>query len=101
MHVDDQEATTAAVVAELGAGAHPKARFLLGAPCVSVFVPLFVGYPLGEPPAWEQFDALTPDRRPALDRLERELEADALDDPRWNVEAWQRVAQFLASRPEA
>jgi secernin len=96
MHVDEQEATTAAVVAELGSRDNPKARFLLGAPCSSIFVPVFVGYPLGRPPAWEQFDALTPARRRELDRLEQELEADARAEPGWNAEAWRRVAQLLA-----
>ena len=95
IHVAGIEATTAAIVAELtppGAnGRHPNVRFLLGTPCHSVFVPVFVGQPLGDPPAWEDLAVFTTDDRPRLDALEVELEADAVDDPGWNTEAWRRV----------
>ena len=73
-----------------------KARFLLGPPCRSVFVPVFVGRPLGEPPAWDDFAVFTTDHRPRLDALEVELEADAIDDPAWNAEAWRRVRVAIA-----
>jgi hypothetical protein len=100
MHVAGIEATTAAIVAELPSrgddGRHPNARFLLGTPCRSVFVPVFVGQPLGEPPAWEDFAVFTTDDRPRLDALEVELEADAVDDPGWNTEAWRRVGAAIA-----
>ena len=101
MHVDGLEATTAAVVAELApGGAPPVARFLLGSPCRSVFVPVVVGLPLGAPPAWERFAALTDEHRPALDRLEADLDAmlGALVgswDESWNVQAWARVTATL------
>ena len=100
MHVAGIEATTAAIVAELTApganGRHPNARFLLGTPCHSVFVPVFVGQPLGDPPAWEDLAVFTTDDRPRLDALEVELEADAVDDPGWNAEAWRRVRAAIA-----
>jgi hypothetical protein len=96
MHVDALQATTAAVVAELTGGAtHPKARFLLGHPCRSMFVPVFVGHPLGRVPSWYDFAALGSGRRPELDALEQQLEIDAADDPAWNAEAWSRVAVLL------
>jgi len=94
MHVPDTEATTAALVAELSS-ARPKARFLLGSPCTSVFVPLFVGHDLGEPPAGDRFAGLGPEHREALDALEADLEAGARDDPAWNAEAWERVTRTL------
>jgi hypothetical protein len=98
MHVDRLQATTAAVVTELApGGGHPKARFLLGHPCLSIFVPVFVGGPLGPVPSWHDFAALGPERRCELDALEQQLEADAVDDPAWNAEAWDRVARFLCA----
>ncbi len=100
MHVAGIEATTAALVAELVAPnasvRHPNARFLLGTPCRSVFVPVFVGQPLGEPPAWEDYAVFTTADRPRLDALEVELEADAVDEPGWNAEAWRRVSVAIA-----
>ncbi|MDQ3147053.1 MAG: C69 family dipeptidase [Actinomycetota bacterium] len=96
MHVAGVEATTASLVAELPPGPdRPLARWLLGAPCTSVYVPLFVGRPLGQPPRWERFAALGPEHREALDELETGLEADARDDDTWAAEAWGRVAQVL------
>jgi hypothetical protein len=60
-----------------------------------VFVPLFVGYELGEPPAGDRFACLGPQHRAAMDALEAELEAGAHDDPAWNAEAWRRVTRTL------
>jgi hypothetical protein len=98
MHVPDVQATNAAVVAELGGG-RPMARFLLGSPCRSVFVPVVVGHPLGDPPPWDRFAALPgEDERAVLDGLEAELERDATDDPAWNAEAWRRVRDVLDAR---
>src|SRR5207244_3222526 len=85
MHVDGVEATTAAVIADLPTAGPPVGRFLLGSPCSSVFVPVVVGPPLGDPPPWEAFADLDPTRRPALDELERGLWADVdPTDPDWN-----------------
>jgi hypothetical protein len=105
MHVDGVEVTTAALVAELPVGEPPRARFLLGSPCTSVFVPLLVGPPLGAPLAWDRFAALTDADRPRLDRLGADLEArfsTALEDTRerdlaasWNAQVWQAVGAAL------
>jgi hypothetical protein len=97
MHVPDVEATTASVVAELPDAAPPRARFLLGSPCTSVYVPVFVGPPPGDPPAWERF--LGADRAP-LDHVESELEAafataTATDGGAWNAEVWRTVEAAL------
>jgi hypothetical protein len=97
MHVPGVEATTASVVAELPSGPRPRASVLLGSPCTSVFVPLFVGRPLGKPVEWERFAALRPEHRGALDALERQLLADAVDDDDWNAEAWRRVEERLGT----
>jgi hypothetical protein len=103
MHVGGLEATTAAVVAELApGGVPPVARFLLGSPCRSVFVPVVVGLPLGDPPPWERFAALTDEHRPALDRLEADLDAAlAAGAGAWNatcnVQAWEHVTATLDS----
>jgi hypothetical protein len=95
MHAGDEEATTASAVASLpGGGRRPLVRWLLGSPCTSVYVPLFVGRPIGSPVAWERFAALAgrPEGRPAaLDDLEASLAADARDDDGWADEAWARV----------
>jgi secernin len=89
MHVPGEagqaQATTAALVAELPG----PARFLLGSPCTSVFVPLAVGRPLGQPIPWQHLDPAV-----AAD-LEAGLEADYADDDGWNAEAWRRVGQAL------
>lgn len=107
MHVDGVEATTAALVAELpgspadsAAPVPPIARFLLGSPCRSLFVPVVVGWPLGAPPAWERFTALTNEHEPAVRELEAALEADltvALDDRTvgFNATVWRRVDALL------
>jgi hypothetical protein len=97
MHVPGVEATTASVVAELPSGPRPRAHLLLGSPCASVFVPVFVGRPLGAPVEWERFATLRPEHRDSLDELERSLLADARDDDEWNAEAWHRVEECLGS----
>ncbi|HUF33080.1 MAG TPA: C69 family dipeptidase [Acidimicrobiales bacterium] len=96
MHAGDVEATTASMVVEL-AGTHPLARWLLGSPCTSVYVPVHVGRALGEPPAWERFVALQAEHRPALSRLEAALVADVVDEDAWGPEAWRRVDDVLAA----
>jgi hypothetical protein len=95
MHVPDVEATTAALVADLG-NKRTVGHFLLGSPCTSVFVPLVVGRPVGEPIEWERFAALRPEHRPALDELEAELARDLTDDDGWAAEAWRRVDKRLS-----
>ena len=99
MHVDGVEATTASMIAELdGDGQRPKpTRFLLGSPCASVYVPLFVHRPLGLPVRWDRLAALTADDRPALDELEAGLDADVTDDEDWAFDAWRRVDRTLAA----
>ena len=99
MHVDGVEATTASMIAELGTdgtGAPRPARFLLGSPCASVYVPLFVHRPLGVPVRWERLASLDAGDRHALDELEAGLDADVTDDEDWAFEAWRRVGRTLA-----
>jgi dipeptidase len=100
-HSERPEATTASVVASLRPDGRGPARFLLGSPCTSVYVPLFVGRPMGVPVRWDRLAALSalgPDAvRPALDELEAGLEADARDDDEWSFEAWRRVDRTLAA----
>jgi secernin len=96
MHVPEVEATTASAIAELGRGDRPKGWYLMGSPCTSVYVTLFVGRPLGDPPPWERFAALRPEHRPVLDELEAGLDADATDDDGWAAEAWRRVEKVLS-----
>ncbi len=97
MHVPGLEATTASVVTTLTADGPPLARFLLGSPCRSVYVPLRVGEPVGEVPDARRFAALTDIHRTALDDLEADLDAAVVDDPSpgWNPEAWCRVTVAL------
>ena len=96
MHVDGVEATTASAIASLPVGGRrPLVRWLAGSPCTSVYVPLYVGRPVGEPVAWERFAALRPSDRAALDELEASLEADVADDDGWAGEAWRRVDAVL------
>jgi secernin len=95
MHVEGVEATTASVVAELAPDGRPLGRWLLGSPCASVYVPLYVGRPLGDPVAWERLAGLRPEHRDALDALEAALAADAVDDDAWGPEAWRRVDATL------
>jgi hypothetical protein len=98
MHVDGLEATTASVVAALGHDGPPLARFLLGSPCRSLYVPLRVGEPLGDVPPAERFAALGAGERSALDELEASLDEAVADGtaPGWNAEAWRRVTALLA-----
>ena len=98
MHVEGIEATTASMIAELGgAGSAPRpTRFLLGSPCASVYVPLFIHRPLGMPVRWERLASLTAADRPALDDLEAGLDADVTDDEDWAFDAWRRVDRTLA-----
>jgi hypothetical protein len=97
MHVDGVEATTASAVVELAPGGRPLGRWLLGSPCTSVYVPLFVGRTIGDPVAWDRFAALGPEHRSAMDELEAGLAADVADDDAWGPEAWRRVAATLQS----
>jgi len=98
MHARDDQATTASLVVELPtAPGHPLARWCLAHPCTSVYVPVYVGRPLGEPLAWEQFAALGPEHRPALDELEFSLAADCADDVAWGQEAWRRVRETVTA----
>ena len=93
MHADDQ-VTNASLLVEFGTGA-PCAHVLLGAPCRSVYVPVFVGRSIGEPTEWSRFASLRPSHRRALDELERDLVADVSDDDMWAAEAWKRVGDVL------
>lgn len=97
MHVPGDQETTAALVAELRPDQPALVRVALGSPCRSVYVPLVVGRPLGEPPSWARWSAggaaLAPDERAAL---EAELEADGVaggraDTDGWAAEAWSRL----------
>jgi hypothetical protein len=98
MHVPDVEATTASAIATLpGGGAPPLARWLLGSPCSSVYVPVYVGCALGEPVAWERIASLGPEHRGLLDELEVELAAGVAADDDWGPEAWRRVDGVLVS----
>jgi hypothetical protein len=95
MH-NEEQATTASLIAELPAGGgSPLAHVALGAPCRSVYVPLYVGRDTGTPLSWECFAAIRPSHRRALDELERDLVADATDDDTWAAEAWRRVESTL------
>ena len=96
MHAPAADATTASMITLLG-GERPRGWFLLGRPCRSVYVPLWVGRPLGEPPAWERFAGLADHHAAACRALEAELDADATDDDGWASEAWRRVDALLAS----
>ena len=94
MHADDQ-VTNASMIVELDESQRPCAHVLLGSPCRSVYVPLFVGRDIGSPSAWDRFAGLRASHRRALDELERDLVADADDDDAWAAEAWQRVDDVL------
>ena len=90
MHVPGVEATTASIIVE-----YPIAHVLLGSPCSSVYVPLYVGRDIAKPVEWERFARLSTSDRPALDALEASLVADARDDDDWADEAWRRVDACL------
>ena len=94
MHVDGVEGTTAGVVADLTTG---RASFLLGSPCRSVFVPLFVRRTIGPVVPWERMTRLNDQHREAMDELEAELDRDAVDDDGWAAHAWCRVDAVLTS----
>jgi secernin len=96
MHVPSVEATRAALIAVLTDEGRPLVHVAAGSPCASVFVPLYVGRPLGEPVAWERFAALSPEHRVHLDQLEAELVVEVVDDDRWADEAWRRVDKVLS-----
>ncbi len=68
---------------------------VLGQPCRSIFVPVVVGEPLGDVPAWERFDALPESAHDRLRALEADLAAEVRPDRGWNAEAFARVAAFL------
>jgi hypothetical protein len=102
MHVRDVEATTASVVAELGGTGPPRAHVLLGSPCTSIYVPIVVGPPLGEPPEWDRFAAFTAAHRPVLDELEARLAAEfeaggAGDGSAWHRYVWVTVGDLCES----
>lgn len=101
MHVGDEIATTAAVIAELP-GPFPSGRTLahmcLGSPCRSIFVPVAVGRALGQPPPWKAFSDVSDETRRRLLTLESELAAAAptdADDDAWAPDAWRRVDRLL------
>lgn len=96
MHAPAADATTASMIVLLGDD-RPRGWFLLGRPCRSVYVPLWVGRPLGAVPAWERFAALTDEHADATRALEAELATDATDDDGWGPEAWRRVEALLTA----
>jgi secernin len=94
MHAPDQE-TTASVVATLPVDGPRTAHVLLGHPCRSLSVPVVVGEPLGDVPAWERFAALGPDATDEVRGLEAELAAEVAPGDGWNEHAWRRVTDLL------
>jgi hypothetical protein len=96
MHAPAADATTASMITLLG-GERPRGWFLLGRPCRSVYVPLWVGRELGTPPAWQRFAGLRDEHRDVTFALEAGLDADAADDDEWGPEAWRRVDDLLTS----
>jgi hypothetical protein len=107
MHVDGVEATTAALVAELpvAGGGPPIARFLLGSPCRSAFVPLVVGDPFDRAPDWQRFQQVDDAAVQRLQAIERSLEASlvaagGVPGPGWNDRAWAEVAAQLDGPPK-
>jgi hypothetical protein len=76
MHVAGVEATTASIIAELVPDRPSIAHCLLGSPCRSLWVPIEVGEPIGQVPAWERFASLTDDDVAALRALEDQLLVD-------------------------
>ena len=95
MHAPEQH-STASLIAELPRnGKPPLTHVLLGWPCRSVYVPLYVGRPIGDPLTADRFLPLRPAHRRALDELERSLLADAKDNDEWAPEAWGRVERAV------
>ncbi|HEX9260216.1 MAG TPA: hypothetical protein VF855_11810, partial [Acidimicrobiales bacterium] len=91
MHVGGVEATTASMVVELAAAGRSTAWCLLGSPCLSIYIPVVVGEPLGDVPAWERFAALDAGRRATLDELEARLAFERLPA----AEAFAAVSALL------
>lgn len=77
MHVVDYQATTASMIVELDRSSptNPRTWFLLGSPCVSIFVPVFpaVGVPacLADATTWRRFAALRDRTATAADAFTR------------------------------
>lgn len=93
MHAE--EATTAGMVVALTPEAPRVAHVVLGQPCRSIFVPVVVGQPLGQVPAWERFASLPAGDHDRLRSLEDQLAAEVRTDADWNVEAFGRVGALL------
>ena len=94
MHADVEATTASMVVALPGAG--PRiAHVSLGHPCRSMFVPVVVGEPLGDVPAWEHFAASTDAGVDERRRLEAELAAEVRPGVGWNEQVWERVTAVL------
>src|SRR5436190_1352043 len=89
MHAGGHQATTAAMVVELRAGAPVRAWACLGSPCAGVFVPFFPPAPptaLSDPAQWQRFTRLRerveadPDALPAVRRVLAPVEAELWTD---------------------
>ncbi len=95
MHAEN-EATTAGIVVALPERGPRVAHVVIGQPCRSLFVPMVVGEPLGDVPAWERFAALGAagvDERRALERV---LAAEVSTGCGWNESVWPRVDAVLS-----
>jgi hypothetical protein len=107
MHVGELQTTTASMVVALDAGAAPRAWACLGNPCVSVYVPVFLGAcapELADAAQWSRFAELR--RRVEHDAgalaavraemgpVEAELWHDA--DAAWTTGAPEALAAFAA-----
>ena len=89
------EATTASMVVALPVEGPRIAHVLLGQPCRSIFVPVVVGEPLGEVPAWERFAALTDAGADDRRALEEALGGEVRVGMGWNEQVWERVGSLL------
>lgn len=98
MHAGD-EATTAGMVVALPVEGPRIAHVAIGQPCRSIFVPLVVGQPLGEVPAWERFRDLDDATLARLRTVEADLAArvgrGSVADAGWNAAAWSAVTEVL------
>lgn len=98
MHAGD-EATTAGMVVALPVDGPRTAHVAIGQPCRSVFVPVVVGQPLGEVPAWERFRDLDDVTLTRLRSVEADLAAQVAErgvvDAGWNAAAWSAVTDAL------